>query len=126
MRKLVKGPNNTFICDECVSACVEILEESLAHDFMQQNPGYPYMMGENAFGADAFATPEVEPVDEEAEGSGRQVITRVPTPHEIYDELSQYVMGQEDAKRAMSVAVYNHYRRVLEGGAEWPWIPAPA
>ena len=84
---------------------------------MQQNPGYPYMMGENAFGADAFATPEVEAVDEEAEGSGRQVITRVPTPHEIYDELSQYVMGQEDAKRAMSVAVYNHYRRVLEGGA---------
>ena len=117
VRKLVKGPNNTFICDECVSACVEILEESLAHDFMQQNPGYPYMMGENAFGADAFATPEVEAVDEEAEGSGRQVITRVPTPHEIYDELSQYVMGQEDAKRAMSVAVYNHYRRVLEGGA---------
>lgn len=117
VRKLVKGPNNTFICDECVSACVEILEESLAHDFMQQNPGYPYMMGENAFGADAFATPEVEAVDEEAEGSGRQVITRVPTPHEIYDELSQYVMGQEDAKRAMSVVVYNHYRRVLEGGA---------
>ena len=84
---------------------------------MQQNPVYPYMMGENAFGADAFATPEVEAVDDEAEGSGRQVITRVPTPHEIYDELSQYVMGQEDAKRAMSVAVYNHYRRVLEGGA---------
>ena len=33
------------------------------------------------------------------------------------DALSQYVMGQEDAKRAMSVAVYNHYRRVLEGDA---------
>ena len=45
------------------------------------------------------------------------IIKRVPTPHEIYDELSAYVMGQEDAKRAMSVAVYNHYRRVLEGEA---------
>ena len=118
MRKLVKAPN-TFIRDECVSACVGILEESLAHDFMQQNPGYPYMMGENAFGADAFATPEVEAVDEEAEGSGRQVISRVPTPHEIYDELSQYVMGQEDAKRAMSVAVarrrYRREARAAEG-----------
>ena len=41
----------------------------------------------------------------------------MPTPHEIYAELSAYVMGQEDAKRAMSVAVYNHYRRVLEGDA---------
>lgn len=37
----------------------------------------------------------------------------LPTPHEIYDELSQYVMGQERAKVAMSVAVYNHYRRVM-------------
>ncbi|WP_302153557.1 ATP-dependent Clp protease ATP-binding subunit ClpX, partial [uncultured Enorma sp.] len=53
----------------------------------------------------------------EDEGPRKQVIRRVPTPHEIYDELSQFVMGQEDAKRAMSVAVYNHYRRVLEGGA---------
>ena len=42
----------------------------------------------------------------------------VPTPHEIYDELSQYVMGQESAKRAMSVAVYNHYRRILSGNSE--------
>ncbi len=117
VRKLVKGPNNTFICDECVSACVEILEESLAHDFMQQNPGYPYMMNGEGFGADAFGAPEVEAAEEEPETTGKQVITHVPTPHEIYDELSQYVMGQEDAKRAMSVAVYNHYRRVLEGGA---------
>ncbi len=64
--------------------------------------------------------------------TAERIITRVPTPHEIYDALSQYVMGQEDAKRAMdalsqyvmgqedakramSVAVYNHYRRVLMG-----------
>ncbi len=39
----------------------------------------------------------------------------LPTPHEIYDELSQYVMGQDGAKRAMSVAVYNHYRRIAAG-----------
>ncbi len=39
----------------------------------------------------------------------------LPTPHEIYDELSQYVMGQDAAKRAMSVAVYNHYRRIAAG-----------
>ena len=42
-------------------------------------------------------------------------IRNLPTPHEIYDELSQYVMGQEEAKRSMSVAVYNHYRRILSG-----------
>ena len=34
VRRLVKGPTNIFICDECVAACSEILEESLASDFM--------------------------------------------------------------------------------------------
>lgn len=37
---------------------------------------------------------------------------RLPTPKELYARLSEYVMGQEDAKRALSVAVYNHYRRI--------------
>lgn len=44
-------------------------------------------------------------------------LTRVPSPREIYEELSQYVMGQEQAKKALSVAVYNHYRRVIEDQA---------
>jgi ATP-dependent clp protease, ATP-binding subunit clpX len=59
--------------------------------------------------------------DEESEietHSDEPVIKDLPTPHEIYNELSQYVMGQEDAKRAMSVAVYNHYRRILSGNDE--------
>ncbi len=113
VRKLVKGPNNTFICDECVAACVDILEESLANDFMAANPGVtPEMLASMGYELE----PEEAAADAEEAGS-RQVITHVPTPHEIYDELSQYVMGQEDAKRAMSVAVYNHYRRVIEGGA---------
>ncbi len=113
VRKLVKGPTNIFICDECVTACADILEESLATDFLQaaHNQGIPGFMN-NAVAPEADAEPA-----EDVSGESRQVITHVPTPHEIYDELSQYVMGQEDAKRAMSVAVYNHYRRVIEGGA---------
>ncbi len=117
VRRLVKGPTNIFICDECVAACSEILEESLASDFMDaaRNGKLPGFLNDHG---QAASRP---PVDPEAEGfeleDDRQVITHVPTPHEIYDELSAYVMGQEDAKRAMSVAVYNHYRRVIEGGA---------
>ena len=116
VRKLVKGAGNIFICDECVVACADILEESMASDYVkatgqQQLPDFMKNMGlQNQMDEEAYEDYE----DEELTG---QVITRVPTPHEIYDELSAYVMGQEDAKRAMSVAVYNHYRRVLEGGA---------
>ena len=107
VRKLVRGPSNIFICDECVAACSEILEESLAQDFMAQGmPDLSELEQEFEVEDEGYETPVTS-----------SLIKRVPTPHEIYDELSAYVMGQEDAKRAMSVAVYNHYRRVLEGEA---------
>ena len=117
VRRLVKGPTSIYICDECVAACSEILEESLASDFMDaaRNGSLPGFLNDHGQAASQpAADPETEGFELEDD---RQVITRVPTPHEIYDELSAYVMGQEDAKRAMSVAVYNHYRRVIEGGA---------
>ena len=107
VRKLVRGPSNIFICDECVAACSEILEESRAQDFMAQGmPDLSELEQEFEVEDEGYETPVAS-----------SLIKRVPTPHEIYDELSAYVMGQEDAKRAMSVAVYNHYRRVLEGEA---------
>src|SRR5512135_820441 len=43
-------------------------------------------------------------------------VERVPSPHEIVDFLDDYVVGQERAKRVLSVAVYNHYKRVNAGG----------
>lgn len=64
---------------------------------------------------------EAEQLDGPESPAG-MLIDELPTPHEIYDELSQYVMGQEDAKRAMAVAVYNHYRRIMTGAP----VTAPA
>lgn len=90
--KLIQGSGGIYICDECVKACTDILEEA-------------EMANKDSA---AFEIPPDLP------------IKRLPTPHEIYDELSQYVMGQEQAKRAMSVAVYNHYRRILSGDDEVP------
>lgn len=90
--KLIQGPGGVYICDECVRACSQMIEE-----------------------ADGTAAEE-DDVDEESS----LPLKELPTPHEIYDELSQYVIGQEAAKRAMSVAVYNHYRRILSGNDEVP------
>ena len=53
-----------------------------------------------------------EIVDEELGESAAGVPLELPKPQEIFDFLNQYVIGQESAKRAMSVAVYNHYKRV--------------
>ena len=112
VRKLVKGQDGMFICDECVEACNEILEQSFAQDEMMRAFG-SYV--NHAEPMDDFDMDEDEAPAPTMRETAERIITRVPTPHEIYDALSQYVMGQEDAKRAMSVAVYNHYRRVLMG-----------
>jgi len=53
---------------------------------------------------------EILAEDEEREVA--EAITQVPTPPEIKDVLDQYVIGQEKAKKALSVAVYNHYKRI--------------
>ena len=58
---------------------------------------------------------EILAEDEEREVA--EAITQVPTPREIKNTLDQYVIGQENAKRALAVAVYNHYKRVNAVGS---------
>lgn len=85
--KLVQSPSGVYICDDCVEACTMMIAQSDAEE------------AGSAGAADKHPALTIE---------------YLPTPHEIYEELSQYVMGQEEAKRAMSVAVYNHYKRIAE------------
>jgi ATP-dependent Clp protease ATP-binding subunit ClpX len=85
VRKLIAGPN-VFICDECVQLC----EEIIGHDLAQEE--------------------NVEDTDEKP-----LLLDDLPTPAAIHQELSKYVIGQESAKKALSVAVYNHYKRVALG-----------
>ena len=53
---------------------------------------------------------------EEEEREAADAVPRIPTPREIKDVLDQYVIGQEESKKSLSVAVYNHYKRVNHHG----------
>ncbi|OPZ50066.1 MAG: ATP-dependent Clp protease ATP-binding subunit ClpX [Firmicutes bacterium ADurb.BinA052] len=53
-----------------------------------------------------------EIIDEETGGPSGVDITEIPKPHEIRAVLDEYVIGQDDAKKTLSVAVYNHYKRI--------------
>lgn len=55
-----------------------------------------------------------EIIDEELTTPAGQEMEALPKPREIYTVLDEYVIGQEEAKRALSVAVYNHYKRVKQ------------
>ena len=79
VRRLIIGPKDVFICDECINVCSEIIEE------------------------------EAEEQAAEMEESEINLLK----PKEIKEYLDQYVIGQDEAKRALAVAVYNHYKRVL-------------
>ena len=84
VKKLIAGPD-VFICDECVDLCNEILEE----EFFEGK----------------------DKTEDKAEEK-KEDITNVPKPHEIKAHLDEYIVGQDDAKKVLAVAVYNHYKRI--------------
>src|ERR1044072_6865377 len=59
-----------------------------------------------------------EIIDEELTAPPTLPLENTPKPREIYDVLNEYVVGQDGAKRALSVAVYNHYKRVQMNSEE--------
>ena len=85
VRKLIAGPNGAYICDECVDVCAEIIDEELENDEFDGN------------------------LEEPAE----QI--NLIKPEEMKAFLDEYVIGQDKAKKVLSVAVYNHYKRILSG-----------
>ncbi|MCD6288870.1 MAG: ATP-dependent Clp protease ATP-binding subunit ClpX [Anaerolineae bacterium] len=81
VRRLIAGPGNVYICDECVELCHEILEE--------------------------------EGIVSESKTS--LAWKSVLQPKTIVGKLNEYVVGQDRAKKVLSVAVYNHYKRIASG-----------
>lgn len=91
---LVPSPfGDTYICSECVDQI-----EGLLKDYYEENPS---IRPDKAKGKKSKAA--IEPETKE-----------LPTPAEIRAFLDQYVIGQDDAKKYLSVAVYNHYKRLAQ------------
>lgn len=97
--QLIKGPGGVYICDDCVRLCMSMVdqEEYLNHIRMEAEQGEP-----SARLQDVAATGE----------DVEEVSVSLPKPQEIKRKLDEYVIGQEAAKMALSVSVYNHYKRV--------------
>ncbi|MHC4641653.1 MAG: ATP-dependent Clp protease ATP-binding subunit ClpX [Planctomycetota bacterium] len=79
----IEGPNNVFICPECVELCHNIIRQDRKHLSRQTVP-----------------------------------LKKIPRPKEIKEYLDQYVISQEHAKKYLSVAVHNHYKRLLHTNSD--------
>ncbi len=95
VRKLIAGPG-VYICDECVELCNEILDEEL----FDSNPIGPQP-----------PMPRPAPSPQKRRNSSKSP-HKIPKPREIKNYLDTHVIGQEEAKKVLSVAVYNHYKRL--------------
>ncbi|CEJ43846.1 ATP-dependent protease ATP-binding subunit ClpX [Umezakia ovalisporum] len=95
VRKLIAGPG-VYICDECVDLCNEILDEEL----LDTNT------------AASQPAPRSEPPQKRRPRSSNFSFNQIPKPREIKNYLDEHVIGQDEAKKVLSVAVYNHYKRL--------------
>ena len=100
VHKLIAGPNGAFICDECVDICTEIIEEDLMEKGLMPEYDEPEQEGKHS-DAKRKANEEFE--------------INLLTPQELKAFLDDYVIGQDEAKKVLSVAVYNHYKRITSG-----------
>ncbi|MGK7871775.1 MAG: ATP-dependent protease ATP-binding subunit ClpX [Xenococcaceae cyanobacterium] len=96
VRKLIAGPG-VYICDECVELCNEILDEEL----IDAPTPVSQSGSRSAEQAPKRRTPS-EPLS----------FSQIPKPREMKKYLDEHVIGQHEAKKVLSVAVYNHYKRL--------------
>lgn len=96
VRKLIAGPG-VYVCDECVDLCNEILDEEL--------------FDSNSSVASP-APRRDQSADKRRKSSSGLSLGQIPKPREIKSYLDEHVIGQEEAKKVLSVAVYNHYKRL--------------
>ncbi|HJO78686.1 MAG TPA: ATP-dependent protease ATP-binding subunit ClpX, partial [Prochlorococcaceae cyanobacterium Fu_MAG_134] len=101
VRKLIAGPG-VYICDECIDLCTEILDEELV-----DSQGNPRHSNEPSRKSGTAPQKSSKPAP---------TLASIPKPQEIKNFLDKQVVGQEAAKKVLSVAVYNHYKRLAWQG----------
>ena len=104
VKGMIQSPDGACICNECIEVCSDVLSRgdsagsSRGKASSRPCATNPQGAGEASSGATAS-----------------QVLESLPTPRQIHEALSEHVVGQDNAKRALAVAVYNHYKRISMG-----------
>lgn len=117
--RIVEGiGNNVYICDECIKVCFEMILKDLKEDNKDMELSF-----------DGFSEEEINEIIEKGLKDNPEAAAFLRktknvkekeklTPSQIKEKLDEYIIGQEEAKKTLSVAVYNHYKRIEEANNE--------
>ena len=110
--KLIDLPNDMSVCSDCMNKSFEAMNHpQFDLSKLMNTPGIQFL---NMSDLDSIF-PKQQRVKKKKPSEKKEPainIKDIPAPHKIKAQLDDYVIGQEHAKKAMAVAVYNHYKRV--------------
>lgn len=115
--KMIRIPNNICICQDCMQKTFDSMNKSgfSMDDMMNMNTGkIPNISMINLSDMQGYVPNNQKLKKKKPKEKSEAVfdIKKIPAPHKIKASLDEYVVGQEQAKKVMSVAVYNHYKRI--------------
>lgn len=111
--KMIELPNNIHICNDCMQKSFDTMTQQMNNGLnLNDLLNMPNVSMIN-LGSIQDAIPRPKKVKKKKEDARPEIdLKKIPAPHKIKASLDEYVIGQERAKKVMSVAVYNHYKRV--------------
>ena len=113
--KMVDLPNNIHICSDCMQKSFDSMNQQMSSSNFNYNDLFN-MPNISMIDLSSLQNPtqhqKVKPKKKEKKAEPVLDLKKIPAPHKIKATLDEYVIGQEHAKKVMSVAVYNHYKRV--------------
>ena len=118
--KMIELPQKMYVCADCMQKSMDAMN-NMPFDYNQfmNNPGMPVMgFGDMDMENEIPKAQKIKKRKPEEERVPMIALKDIPAPHKIKAKLDEYVVGQEHAKKAMSVAVYNHYKRVAADNAD--------
>ena len=110
-------PGNMYVCSDCMQRSFDMINSNSNYDDLMKMMSNPSLGGMNMFmpGMEDMEVPKKQRIKKRKKDEKAKPIIElkdIPAPHEIKAKLDEYVIGQDHAKKVMSVAVYNHYKRV--------------
>ena len=112
--KMIDLPNHITVCPDCMQKSFDAMTNgSIDYSRLMNMPGVQFLNLSDYL--ENMAPPKAQKIKKKKEKPKefqKLDIKKIPAPHKIKGKLDEYVVGQEYAKKAMAVAVYNHYKRV--------------